>query len=300
MNQIVITGASGFVGRFLAKKFHAMGYKVLALDLVDPKIAGTSFEYFDVATGVGQENLNIQSGSTFVHLAAISTDSQSRANPISCMNVNIIGTSRVIELANSTSAKRIIFASSEWVYPESEQSIEHIETQPLQLENLNSLYAMTKLFGENAIRIASKVPFTILRFGIVYGPRTQPGSAPESIIYKVSQNEDVRIGNANTARRFIYVDDLVDGICLTASESNLQTSGVFNLSGVELVSLRQIFEISKKITGNTVLLSEGGSEASIRNPNPELFMKEYGYSPTTSLELGLKKCLDVMSKRAIE
>lgn len=289
--DFIVTGAAGFVGKVLTQSLQKMGHRVTALDIADPAIAGVKFIYFNLADNLKVSEVDIPKKATIIHLGAISTDSQSRVDPITSINVNVAGTARVVELANAFSAERILFASSEWVYPELEGPQLQSESDSLKLDKLNSLYAMTKLMGENVVRVTCKIPYTILRFGIVFGPRPSPGSAPESILSKVSKKENVAIGNAKTARRFIFVDDLVKGICLAASEENPPTSQVFNLSGSELITLRDIFEVSKKITGNEVELIEENSKASVRNPDPALFVKSFGSFSSTSIELGLRKCL---------
>ena len=295
MSKVVaITGAAGFVGRKLAMSLKSQGYEVIALDVVDPQLEGIRYAHFDINKDVPQIDMEKVEGATFVHLAALSTDPQCKADPNGALNTNLTGTSRVIELVNKLNFSRFIFASSEWVYPESNSNVLQNEEDSLHLEDLNSLYAMTKLMGENLVRATCQVPFISLRFGIVYGPRTKPGSAPESIAFKIAQGENVSVGSIATARRFIFVDDLVKGICAAIGTSKEFQNEVFNLSGSQLVSLSDIATTTIEITNKQVKVNDGGSTASIRNPNPNKFMEYFNFTPTISLREGLKLCLEVM------
>lgn len=295
MSRIVaISGAAGFVGRRLVTRLIELGYEVIALDLVDPQITGSIFHFFDIGDDLMHKKVNLPKNSVFVHLAAMSTDSQCKQDIIGAVNINLVGTARVIDLVNLSSCSKLIFASSEWVYPEKQDQKLQTEHESLELENLNSLYAMTKLMGENLVRVACKIPSIILRFGIVYGPRSKAGSAPESISYKIAQGEDVSVGAGKTSRRFIYVDDLVEGIVSAIEGDVPQFNSIYNLSGSELISLIHVAETAQRITGNNVEVIDGGALPSIRNPDPSRFIKDFGFTPHISLADGLKACIDAM------
>ena len=292
--NVAISGAAGFVGRRLVTRLIELGYEVIALDLVDPKITGSEFHFFDIGDDLIQKQVNLPKNSVFVHLAAMSTDSQCKQDPIGALNINLVGTARVIELVNTSSCSKLVFASSEWVYPEKQDQKLQAEHESLELENLNSLYAMTKLMGENLVRVACKIPSISLRFGIVYGPRSKAGSAPESISYKISQGEDISVGAGETSRRFIYVDDLVQGVVSAIEGDAPQFNSIYNLSGSELISLIHVAETAQGITGNNVQVLDGGALSSIRNPDPSKFIKGFGFTPHTSLADGLKACIEAM------
>jgi UDP-glucose 4-epimerase len=294
-NSVIVTGASGFVGRKLVTKFRDAGYRTTALDITNPKIDGIEFIECDIGQEIEIDQNKIPTGAVFVHLAALSTDNLCKAAPKKALEVNLVGTTRVAELATQTSASQLIFASSEWVYPENTEVLLQTESDMLSLESLNSLYAMTKLMGENLLRATCLVPTTILRFGIVYGPRSTPGSAPESIAHRVSLGEDVSIGSGATSRRFIYVDDLIDGIYAVAIDFNNVKNQIFNLAGDTLISLSQIAEVSMKLSKNQVQIIDGGAIPSIRNPDPSKFMESFQFSPSVSIEEGLSKCLKAMT-----
>ena len=180
---LVITGSSGFIGEKLALAAIREGFEVIGIDLKKSEKLScrqleldlTSENFFD----------EIPENSRIIHLASLSTDGSCRDNPLMAIDANLRATALILDNASKSKAAHLIFGSSEWVYPELPSVIDQREKDELKLTSLNSLYAMTKLFGESLIRVDSKIPHTILRFGIVYGPRFPPGSAAESIAWKV-------------------------------------------------------------------------------------------------------------------
>ncbi len=288
---VVLTGAAGFVGRRVAERLLSAGYEVYAVDITDPGISGIKFLHADISANIDESLLPVPQNAIFVHLAAVSTDSACKANPLSALNTNLLGTSRMVLIANAKGASKFIFASSEWVYPESEVTLDNLESEDLLANQLASLYAMTKLTGEGLVKNLSSVPSVLLRFGIVYGPRVEPGSAPESILLKVRNGESIEVGNGSTARRFIYVEDLCEGIIRVVRSNSMHGNMIYNLAGSELVTLSDLILEAGKIFGREVAFTELGSPASIRNPLSTKFYEDYNFQPQVSLHAGLQACL---------
>jgi UDP-glucose 4-epimerase len=149
--------------------------------------------------------------------------------------------------------------------------------------------------GEDILRLQNVIPTTILRFGIIYGPRAEPGSAPESLLYSVALGKDIEVGNLDTSRRFIYVDDLTLGILRIIASNLLPGSNVFNLAGNKLLSLKDVILAAQAITSNVISFSQTQKPASIRNPVSDKFGKQFLWEPKTSLGSGLRECLKAMS-----
>jgi UDP-glucose 4-epimerase len=290
---LVVTGSSGFVGEMLALIAIRAGYEVIGIDLKkSDKLSCRQLEL-----DLSSENFfdKIPANSAIIHLASLSTDGACRANPLLALDANLRATALILENAVKSNASHFIFASSEWVYPELAEVIAQSEKDELKLTSLNSLYAMTKLFGESLIRIDSKVPHTILRFGIVYGPRFPPGSAVESIAWKIHLNEEVKIGSKNTARRFIHVNDLINGILkCTDIGPSLLNQKIINLSGSELVSLDDVANTSNQILNKSTQIIETGGITSIRNPVNALAFELLHWKPKVDLKAGLLECLSFM------
>jgi UDP-glucose 4-epimerase len=290
---LVVTGSSGFVGEKLVLYAISKGYEVIGIDLKKSERLVCRQLELDLTT----ENFfdEIPKNSRIIHLASLSTDGACRENPQLAIDANLRGTALVLDNSIKSKAAQLIFASSEWVYPELTKIVAQSEQDDLKLTSLNSLYAMTKLFGESLIRVDSKVPYTILRFGIVYGPRFPPGSAAESIAWKIHRDEEVKIGSKNTSRRFIHVDDLINGIlkCIEIGPSNLNQK-IINLSGSKLISLNDVVDMTNEILGKSNQITENGGSPSIRNPVSDLASELLSWKPKIDLESGLSECLTYM------
>ena len=290
---LVITGSSGFVGEILALCAIREGFNVIGIDLKKSNKLPCRQLELDLTS----ENFynEIPENAIIIHLASLSTDGACKANPILALDANLRATELILENALKSKASHFVFASSEWVYPELSKVISQRETDELKLTSLNSLYAMTKLFGESLIRVDSKIPYTILRFGIVYGPRFPPGSAVESIAWKIHSDEEVKIGSKNTARRFIHVNDLISGIlkCIEIGPSLLNQK-IINLSGAELVSLGDVANASIEVLKKSAQIIETDGSPSIRNPVNALAFELLGWKPKIDLKAGLLECLAFM------
>jgi len=290
---LVITGSSGFVGEILALCAIREGFEVIGIDLKK----SSKLPCRQLELDLTSENFHneIPENSTIIHLASLSTDGACKANPLMALDANLRATALILENAVKSKASHFVFASSEWVYPELSKVISQSEKDELKLTSLNSLYAITKLFGESLIRIDSRVPHTILRFGIVYGPRFPPGSAVESIAWKIHLNEEVKIGSKNTARRFIHVNDLINGILkCTDIGPSLLNQKIINLSGSELVSLDDVANTSNQILNKSTQIIETGGITSIRNPVNALAFELLHWKPKVDLKAGLLECLSFM------
>jgi nucleoside-diphosphate-sugar epimerase len=117
----------------------------------------------------------------------------------------------------------------------------------------------------------------------------------ESIAWKIYSDEEVKVGSKNTARRFIHVNDLVNGIlkCIKIGPS-LLNQNIINLSGAELVSLENVANVSNEILKKTTRIIETGGTSSIRNPINTLAFDLLDWKPKIDLKVGLLECMSFM------
>jgi UDP-glucose 4-epimerase len=294
VSKVVVTGSNGFVGAKLCQLLANNGHEVIGVDLT---IGQKSTEYHQVALDFADPEIAhlLDSKTTVIHLASISTDGDCRNNPELAIEVNLLKLQKLKKLLEICRVKQLLFASSEWVYPEKEEAEIQDEAVEISSNRLNSLYAISKLLGEDILRLQNEIPTTILRFGIVYGPRANPGSAPESLLYSVLLSKDIEVGNLDTSRRFIFVDDLVSGILKIIESIVLPGFNTFNLAGNRLVSLKDVILSAQEITSNIITFSQTLKPASIRNPVYAKFEGQFSWAQKTSLDSGLRECLLAMN-----
>ena len=166
-----------------------------------------------------------------------------------------------------------------------------VEDQPIDVSQMTSFYAMTKIVGERILALDdSKISKTILRFGIIYGPRRSNWSAVESLFNTVSEQPEVLVGCLDTARRFIHVDDIVSGVLNSVGQTGVE---IFNISGDRLITLREVVETSAAILRTDVAIVESDPEAvSVRNPDNQKARANLEWAPRVDLRTGLETLAD--------
>ena len=282
--NIFITGANSFVGKrliyFLNKK---KIYDIRGIDLLDTKNKKNIFKL-----DLRSKNLHkyIKKSSTIIHLAAVSRNIDFDKNISNSFDINIVGTINLLNAANKQEAERFIFASSEWVYPES-RNTNFSEKKIYEINDIKSKYGTSKAIGEKLIIALSRAKYNILlRFGIIYGPRKLNFSAVESLFSSVKNKNNFEIGSYKTARRFIFVDDIVSAI---EKSIFLNKTITLNITGNKLLSLKSIINVSKKILQKSPKIIESNrSKISIRNAINIDAKKILKWTPKYSLEKGLR------------
>lgn len=284
--HLFVTGSESFIGRAFVGRAIARGYAVTTLDTIDTERAN------HVVGDIRDRNLAelIPLGTDcVVHLAAISRDGDCREDPRSAFDVNIMGTQNVVDAAAARGVRQIVFASSEWVYGEVANDGVQNESRAIDANRISSEYALSKIVGERLIAMAvarGLAAGTVLRFGIVYGPRAANWSAVESIFAKTESDASVSVGSGSTARRFIHVEDIVSGIIAVVGRSGLET---FNLSGDALVTLRDVFDVSCAIHDrHPEFVETNAARVSVRNPDNARAKAALGWAPVYDLEPGLR------------
>jgi UDP-glucose 4-epimerase len=286
MQHLFVTGSESFIGRELVRAAAASGARITTLDAVPAMRAGhvrADIRDRDLASRIPADV------DCVVHLAAISRDGDCKADPRLALDVNVIGTQNVIDAAVARGVRQFIFASSEWVYGEVERAGTQTERDAIDVSRVGGEYALSKLVGERLVANAaarSGMAGTVLRFGIVYGPRASNWSAVESLFAKTITEDTVTVGCGATARRFIHVSDIAAGILAAVGRTGFET---FNLSGDSLVSLRDVVETAGRINERRLVLVESSPAApSIRNPDNALAKASLDWRPAYDLERGLR------------
>lgn len=286
--DVFVTGGESFVGRALWGILEAAGHRVTGidaapsarpgcrqLDLRDPSIADA-----------------IPTGGVVIHLAAISTDLLCRANPLEAIDVNVTGTLRLAQAAVQQKCRQFIFASTEWVYGDVSNDGVQVEEQPIDATRISSVYAFSKVAGERVLAFSGLPNVTILRFGIIYGPRDRNWSAVESLVAKVLAGESISVGSLETSRRFIHVRDLCAGIIASIGLEGIE---VINLTGDDDITLRRVITTADAVLGRQTAVTETNPSArSVRTPSNAKAKARLLWSPRLSFEDGVRDVVATM------
>lgn len=282
---LVVTGAASFVGGVLVQQARKDGLHVVGFDLVEDRAAGINAG--DIRDP-GFADLLPATTDVVVHLAAIARDADCRADPVACFDVNVTGTVNLAYAAHRQGAKQIIFASSEWIYDYADAAEPRREEEPIDPHRLSSEYSLSKLMGEVALRQVhdqTGIAVTVLRFGIIYGPRRNNWSAVEALLDKVATTGKVEVGSARTARGFVHVVDVADAVLASRGRAGFE---IFNIQSPVPVTLGQVVETASNILGRPTDLVETAADCpSVRNISGERARTHLGWSPAIDLRTGL-------------
>jgi nucleoside-diphosphate-sugar epimerase len=286
--RLFITGSESFVGRALALQCRAAGIEYVGIDAAPVSRVG------DVQLDVRSADVTAampERVDAVIHLAAMSRDADCVGRLADTIDVNVMGTLNVLRAAAERGARQFIFASTEWVYDGLPAGVPRDESAAIDPRMLTSEYALSKLMAEAAISqrySRGSRDSTILRFGIIYGPRPGNWSAVESLAHAVNAGGVVTVGSPETARRFIHVTDVAAGILRAVGLTGLT---VVNLGGPRLVTLREVVDTAARVLGKTPVVASGDRAPSIRDFSIERSKAVLAWEPGIDLEDGLRTLL---------
>ena len=297
MATVVVTGGSGFIGSHVVDALVDAGHQVTVVDhRIRPHRSDVNFEDVDLMD-LSSVVVATKGAEHIFHLAAVSNVNYAYKYPVYSASLDVMGTAHILEAARINGAQRVYFASTVWVYNGAPNEKPADETVPFYLEGAGHIYTSTKMAAEMMCHNYSqlyRVPFTILRYGIPYGPRMREELLIPLFIKKALNGEPLTIsGKGEQYRNFVYVRDMAEAHVLAMKESAVNQT--YNLEGTRKVTVLEVAEGIRKILGHTVKLDcvparpgdFGGKEVSANKARVEL-----GWYPTVSFEDGLSRTVD--------
>lgn len=272
VKTVLVTGGAGFVGSHVADHLLSRGDRVILVDEVN--------DYYDVSQKRGNlqyllekhgnQRLDIFEGDIceealmegifqkfkprhVVHMAARAGVRPSIQDPFVYIHSNMLGTTRLLELARIHGNDCFVWASSSSVYGESANE-EFSEAD--NVDEPISPYAATKKACEliaYTYHHLYKMNITGLRFFTVYGPRGRPDMAPFIFVDRVSRGLEIQqFGDGTSARDYTYIDDIVDGI--VRSLDRPLGYQIFNLGNGSPYCLKDFIGLVEKYTGKAAII----------------------------------------------
>jgi nucleoside-diphosphate-sugar epimerase len=286
--KIIITGSESFIGKEIIRQCKDSKIEIIGIDVIEKE--NSEFEYHKMnITEKTISNIIPNNVDAIIHLAALSRDPDCKGKAFECFQNNVMGTLNLMNCAKEKNVKQFIFASSEWVYDEFKENESKNEKSPINSLTLTSEYALSKLTSEINLKQEYQSKFcdvTILRFGIIYGPRKNNWSAVESICNQIKNKTEIQVGSLKNGRRFIHVTDIVKGIMKSIG---LKGCNTINLTGDKIITIADLIEVGEKFYNKKIKVTEKDSnEKNIRNPSNNKAKDVLNWTPEISLEEGLK------------
>ncbi len=286
--MIVITGSESFVGKNLISQCLQDKISFIGIDLMSKKDADYKFYSADIKSPKIVDFIP-ENTDAVIHLAALSRDTDCKGKAYDCFDNNVMGTLNLIRACKTKNVKQFVFASSEWVYDEFKNGEEKDENAFINVYNHKSEYALSKLISEINLKQQYDLGFcstTILRFGIIYGPRTNNWSAVESIASTIKNKDEITVGSLKNARRFIHVSDISKGILKSIG---LKGFNILNLTGDQMITMKDLISDCEKIYGKKMSITEKEQMTiNVRNPSNKKAKQMLNWQPEISLREGLE------------
>jgi UDP-glucose 4-epimerase len=309
---VMITGGLGFIGSNLARILVGLGADVLLVDSLIPDYGGNLFNIDGIADRVRVNVADIRQQSTMNYLvrdrdiifslAGQVSHIDSMKDPYTDLEINCRSQLTVLEACrNHNPAVKVVFAGTRQVYgrPDSLPVDESHLVRPTDVNGIN------KAAGENYHLVYNNV-FGVracsLRLTNVYGPRQLIKHNRQGFIgwfiRLAIENQRMHIyGDGSQLRDFVYVEDAADAF-LRAGADDACNGGVFNVSGDEPISHRDLTALLVKVAGSgSVDYVEWPADKKAIDigsfyADSTKFKTTTGWAPTVPLADGLRRTIE--------
>jgi UDP-glucose 4-epimerase len=292
--KTLVTGGAGFIGSNLVNELINQGHEVTVIDN-EYSQCHEKFYWNDKARNIFADIRDYELTRKYYtdvdwvfHLAAEARIQPAINNAVQAVDVNIVGTTVVLQCALESKVKKVIYSSSSSIYGTNIPP--NVETQP---EKCLNVYSVSKLFGEKLCKVYSDLyglNTLSLRYFNVYGPNqpTKGEYAPVIGLWlkQAAENKPLTIvGDGKQKRSFTHVSDVVQANIKAATVDLNEYGQVFNIGNEDNYSILQIAE---QISNQIDFLPERIGEASEIKADCYKAFKLLGWKAETDLMDWLK------------
>lgn len=301
--RIAVIGGSGFIGSHVVDKLLEAGHQVVVFDKMNPHRKDVKHIQINILDPLDVNLMLAGNYDAYFILAAVSNVNHVNKNPIESVALNIIGLANILEAARRYEIKRVIFSSTVWVYNlanVSEANNQLGEDTPFFVENTNHLYTATKVADELILVAFQKqygVNYTILRYGIPYGPRGREGTVIFNFVNRALAEQPLIIqGDGSATRNFIYVEDLAQAHVHVLQEK--AANQIYNVDGPRPISVKEVAEIVREfipateINFNLAYQAPRSGDSKNFSASNEKIKNELGWEPETEIHEGIRKHIE--------
>lgn len=293
--NVGVIGGSGFIGSHLVDTLLAHDHEVTVFDMMKPHrndVRHTAIDITDLTSVMAA--LPIGMDAVFL-LAAMSDVNLAYSSPLQACEVNILGVANVLEACRRNQISRLILASTIWVYNLAREEKVN-EYTPLYIEKADHVYTSSKVAAEMLCHSYQKLygqDFTVLRYGIPYGPRARRGTVVELFVRKAMNGEPLTIqGDGSQSRNFLYVKDLAEGNVAALKE--IARNRLYNLEGTKPVTVKEIAETVQQLVGKVDIQYMEARPGDYRGKtvSADSANNDLGWMPKVDFNEGLKRYIE--------
>lgn len=293
---VLLTGASGLIGRYVHRMLRERGDKVVAID----RIEGDDVLACDLSEVHRLHELGSEAAA-IIHCGAISGPMVARDNPYLIVQSNIVGTANVLEFARVKGMRRVVYCSSVSAFGNTPAGLDLVPEDVVLKPT--SVYGASKAAGEQLLegyRQQHGVDSVSLRPGWVYGPGRTTDCAIRTMI------EDAQAGRPTSFpfgrdfyRQYVHVQDVADAILLALDAKELPRRS-YTINGGTYLTLGDVAAIVRKVLPSArIEMGPGGDPIDDVQARFDLSAAErdLGFRPRIGLEEGIRSYAGWLSAR---
>jgi nucleoside-diphosphate-sugar epimerase len=302
---VLVIGGAGYIGSALLPKLLEKGYRVRLLDLL---LYGTE----PIQDSLDHPNLEVvradfrhvdkvvecmRGVDSVIHLGAIVGDPACALDQELTIEINLMATRMIAEVAKGSGVSRFIFASTCSVYGANDELLdEHSVLNPV------SLYARSKIASEQVLRSMANDQFapTFLRFGTIYGlsGRTRFDLVANLLTAQAIVNNEITVFGGDQWRPFLHVDDAALAVLKTLEAPLEQVCNEsFNVgSDAQNFTIMQVGEMVNRLVPAAKLI-DMGADGDRRNyrVNFDKIHRTLRFTPQWTLDQGIQQVIEVIA-----
>ena len=277
MTRVLVTGASGFVGRRLCKRLAEDFWDVLMHDASDSDLSVEEPPF---------ENVD-----WVIHLAAMTFVPESWEKPALYYRVNVMGTENVLELCRRNGCGITFMSTYVYGVP---QYLPIDEEHPVLP---NSPYNHSKFLAEELCRFYNRVfniPVVIFRPFNIFGPGQASHFLVPAILDQLLDDlkKEITLMDVEPIRDYVYVDDVIEALVRSIGRKNFQ---IYNLGSGTAVSVLELAKTAMEVSGKTKPVKSEYTRRKNEVSNISCSIKKahlkLGWTPQVNLKEGLSKML---------
>lgn len=261
MKQITVFGGTGFLGSHVCDKLTESGYNVVIFDKINSPFLRPE-QSMIIGDILDAEAVNrAVAGSDYVfNFAGIADIDEAKSKPVDTVRYNILGNTIILEACRQHQIKRFIFASSVYVYSKS-----------------GAFYRVSKQASENYIEEYSdtyNLKYTILRFGTLYGPRSDSRNSVYRFIYQaLTEGTIIYNGNKEAQREYIHVEDAAKA-CVDLLNPEFENQHIV-LTGPQFFKVSELLGMIKEIIPDDISIQYNSE----KTKTAHYILTPHNYSP---------------------
>jgi UDP-glucose 4-epimerase len=279
--RVTVFGGAGFLGSHVADALTEAGHDVVVFDVKDsPYLQASQHKVVGDILDLTEVLRAVQGSEVVYNFAGLSDIEEANARPIDTVKANILGNAIVLEASRQEKVRRFVFASSLYVYGGG-----------------GGFYRSSKqaseLLVENYLE-AYQLPYTILRYGSLYGERADARNWIRSVLMQALRDgRIVRYGDGEEMREYIHVRDAAR-YSVAALDPEYENQSVV-ISGLQAIKIKDLLRMVQEIMGGRVQIEYRSPEDQGGRSAPQLHysLTPYSFNPKIARKLVGKDYLDL-------